>query len=163
MKKLRPILAFVLILPFCDPSLRAQEEYRRPGPGAERIEQFKKMRLMDALKMDEDTSIRFFARYNKHLETMREFGKNRNDRIDQLQKLIQSDANDDDITKAINEITILDGKMMDERSRFLSELKDVLTVKQLGRYIVFERNFNQNLRELMRDVARDRWQHRRLD
>jgi hypothetical protein len=161
MKDSRLILAFVLVLAFGNPFLFAQEEHQRPDPGAERIEQFKKIRLMDALKMDEETSIRFFSRYNKHSTAMRDIGKNRNDRIDQLQKLIHTDASDEDINKAITDITVLDGKMMDERSRFMTELREVLTVKQLGKYVVFERNFNQNLRELMREVARDRWEHRK--
>jgi hypothetical protein len=161
MKDSRLILAFVLVLALGDPFLLAQEEHQRLGPGAERIEQFKKIRLMDALKMDEETSIRFFTRYNKHSAAMRDLEKNRDDRIDQLQKLIKTDAGDGDINRAINDITVFDGKITDERSKFMTELREVLTVKQLGEYIVFERNFNQNLREMMREVARDRWEHRK--
>jgi hypothetical protein len=163
MKGLRPVIVFILMLTLGGPSLRAQEGRQRPGPGAERIEQFKKIRLMDVLKMDEETSIRFFARYNKHIETLRDIEKSRNDRVDQLQKLTDSDASNDDIMKAVNDVTALDGKMTEERSKFLTDLKDVLTVKQIGKYVVFERNFNQNLRDLMRDVARDRWEHRRSE
>ena len=166
MKSLRPLIAMMIMLALNGSLLWTQEEHQRIGPdrlgpGAERIEQFKKIRLMDALKLDEETSIRFFARYNKHVAALRDIGKNRNDNIDRLQKLIDSDAGNDDMNKVINDITALDARMAEERLKFLSELKDVLTVKQIGSYIVFERNFNQNLRDLMREVARDRWDHRR--
>ncbi len=159
-------MAVMIVLPLAGSLLWTQEEHQRLGPerlgpGAERIEQFKKIRLMDALKLDEETSIRFFARYNKHVATLRDIGKNRNESIDRLQKLIDSDAGSDDLNKVINAITALDGRLVEERLKFLTDLKDVLTVKQIGSYIVFERNFNQNLRDLMREVARDRWDHRR--
>lgn len=160
MKCLRMCFSLMLFIPLAVPFLRAQEDHRPPGPGGERIEQFKKIRLMDALKMDEETSIRFFARYNKHIAAMRDIGRSRNERVDQLQKLTQSDAHAEDIDSIIHDITALDGRTAEEQLRFLTELRDVLTVKQLGLYIVFERNFNQNLRELMRKVARERWQHR---
>ena len=51
-------------------------------------------------------------------------------------------------------------KVLEERAKFIEELREILSVKQLSQFIVFERNFNKNLRELMRDVARDRWNRR---
>ena len=66
-------------------SLLAQDQLPMRGPGAERIEQFKKVRLIEVMNMDEETSIRFFARYNKHLESMRTIQKDHNALIDQLQ------------------------------------------------------------------------------
>jgi hypothetical protein len=38
----------------------------------------------------------------------------------------------------------------------LAELKEVLSNKQIAQYIVFERNFVQELRQAVRDVQRDR-------
>ena len=63
-------------------NLLAQDQPPSRGPGAERIEQFKKVRLMEVLKMDEETSIRFFARYDKFLEGLRAVQKEHNALID---------------------------------------------------------------------------------
>lgn len=133
------------------------------GPGAERIAQFKKIRLMETLKMNEETSIRFFIRYNKHNEEIQKIESNRNAYIDQLQELVRSNAADADIEKIINDINLIDEKLVEQRLKFLKELKEILTVKQIAEYITFERNFNQNLRELMREAAKDRWQRRKYD
>jgi translation initiation factor 2 beta subunit (eIF-2beta)/eIF-5 len=142
-------------------SLLAQDQLPMRGPGAERIEQFKKVRLIEVMNMDEETSIRFFARYNKHLESMRTIQKDHNALIDQLQKLCKSNANNSEIEHVLKDIGISEEKITETRSKFLEELKDVVSIKQVAEYVVFERNFNKNLREIMRDIAKDRWNRQR--
>ena len=52
-------------------------------------------------------------------------------------------------------------KIAETRSKFLEELKEVISIKQIAQYVVFERNFNKNLREIMRDIAKERWNRQR--
>jgi len=131
------------------------------GRAAERVEQFKKMRLMEALQLNEETSIRFMSRYNKHMDAMRDIGKERNDLIDELEKLTRAKANDSELEKVIIKIGMSEETIAAERSKFISGIKDILTIKQIAAYVVFERNFNRNLRELMKDIAKDRWDARK--
>jgi hypothetical protein len=141
--------------------LIAQDQLPTRGPAAERIEQFKKVRLMEVLNMNEETSIRFFARYNKYVETLRAIQKDHNTLIDQLQNLTNSNAKNSDIEQAIKDIGMSEEKITETRSKFVEELKDVISVKQVAEYVVFERNFNKNLREIMRDFAKERWNRQR--
>jgi Spy/CpxP family protein refolding chaperone len=115
---------------------------------------------MEVVQMNEETSVRFFARYNKHEENISAIGRERNELIDQLQKLNRSNSNDASLENVITDIGMSEEKVLEERAKFMKELRDILTLKQLSQFIVFERNFNKNLRELMRDVARDRWNRR---
>ncbi|OGU74481.1 MAG: hypothetical protein A3H45_10975 [Ignavibacteria bacterium RIFCSPLOWO2_02_FULL_55_14] len=131
------------------------------GPAVERVEQLKKLRLMEALRLDEETSIRFFARYNEHQEELRKIGLKRSGLIDQLQLAIKGSAADADVDKLLKDILAVETLVIDARSKFLDTLRPVLTVKQIGQYVVFERNFNQDLRELMREMAQDRMQRGR--
>jgi len=156
------VSAFFLVL-MISSNLLAQDPPPMRGPGAERIEQFKKVRLMEVLKLDEETSIRFFARYNKFVESLRGIQKDHNVLIDQLQKLTKSSANNSEIEQAIKDIVLCEEKIAETRSKFLSELKDVLSVKQIGEYVVFERNFNKNLREIMQEIAKGRWNRQRQE
>jgi hypothetical protein len=128
---------------------------RRQG---ERVEQFKKIRLMDALKLDEETSIRFFAKYNKHQETMRDINMKREGMIDQLQALRKSGSSDAELEKVIKELIGMDAKVTEARTKFLDDLKTVLSVKQIVDYLVFERNFLQNIRQLMQEFTQERRQ-----
>ncbi|MGD1044657.1 MAG: hypothetical protein ABR936_04905 [Bacteroidota bacterium] len=152
------VFIFTLVISL---NLSAQDQLPERGPAAERIEQFKKVRLMEVVKMDEETSIRFFVRYNKYVETLRTIQKDHNTLIDQLQMLSRSSANNADIERAIKDIGMCEEKIAETRSKFLEELKDVISIKQVAEYVVFERNFNKNLREIMRDIAKDRWNRQR--
>ena len=152
------ICAVILIsVIFLQLNAAAQDQMPLQGPAAERIVQYKKMRLMEVVQMNEETSIRFFSRYSKREENIRTIGKERNELIDQLQKLIKSKSTDAKMENVIKDIGMCEEKVFEERTKFIEELRDVLSVKQLSQFIVFERNFNKNLRELMRDVAKDRW------
>ena len=137
-------------------SSAAQGQMQRRGPGAERVEAFKKIRLMEALKLDEQTSIRFFSRYNKHQDEMKNLGEERNGLIDQLQALGKSKAGDADYEKVIQDLSALELRILDSRKKFIGDLKEIFSVRQVADYIVFERNFNQNLRDLMREMTQER-------
>ena len=103
----------------------------------------------------------FLARYNKYVETLRAIQKDHNALIDKLQELSKSNANNSDIERAIKDIEMSEEKIAETRSKFLEELKDVISIKQIAEYVVFERNFNKNLREIMRDIAKERWNRQR--
>ena len=87
---------------------------------------------------------------------MHGFEKDRNDLVDKLDAQSKSDATDDDYNQTLNALLDVDKKISGERLRFLTELKEVLSSKQIAQYIVFERNFVQELRQAVRDVQRDR-------
>jgi hypothetical protein len=161
MKILRTLMLVLISILFMLTQVVAQDQLRMQGPAAERIAQYKKMRLMEVVQMNEETSVRFFARYNKHEENIRDIGRERNDMIDHLQKLSKSNSNDASLENVIRDIGMSEKKLLEERTKFIKELRDILSLKQLSQFIVFERNFNKNLRELMRDVARDRWNRRK--
>ena len=58
----------------------AQKRYqeREDRPPLDRIESFKKVRLLEVLNLDEATSAKFIARYNLRAEKMRAFERTRN-------------------------------------------------------------------------------------
>ena len=116
---------------------------------------------MESLKMDEETSIRFFVRYDKYIEALHSVQKDHNALIDKLQELTKSNASNADIEQAIKDVGMSEEKIAETRSNFLDELKGVLSVKQIAEYVIFERNFNRNLRDIMQDIAKGRWNRQR--
>jgi len=139
-------------------SLLAQPEHstRSQQPAMDRIESWKKVRMLESLKLNEDQSTKFIVRYNEHSEAMHGFEKERNALVDKLDTQSKSDAADDDYNQTFNALLDTDKKISGERLRFLAELKEVLSNKQIAQYIVFERNFVQELRQAVRDVQSDR-------
>jgi Spy/CpxP family protein refolding chaperone len=141
------------------PSLLANAQTRRnetQRPAFERIESFKKVRMMEAMKLDENQSVKLFARYNDHQEQMKSLERESNELFDKLESQIRSNASEGEYQQTIGELRNYEKKRTEERQRYFNELKDVLTPKQLAEYMVFERNFARDLREAVRDVKIDR-------
>jgi len=134
--------------------------YGQDQPGqfraAQRVEQFKKLRMIEALKLDDETSIRFFAKYSKHEDAVRDINNQRNDLIDQLEDMRKSDTDGPKMEKIFGDLAALDTKQAEERARFLDDLKTVLSTQQIADLIIFERNFARNVRQLMQEMARGR-------
>lgn len=160
MLKFMRLVLLTLILPVG--ILFAQDQMRRPGMASERIEQLRKVQLMDALQMDEETAIKFFAKQNKHQAEMRELDKKRNDLIDILESMRKRNAEEVEYAKIMRDIRNLGANAYKARELFLDEISKQLTQKQFADYIVFERKFMMNLREMMQDVQRERMQQRRM-
>lgn len=137
---------------------KAQDEMPMPmrGAAAARLEQYKKLRLMEVLKLDEETSLRFFARYNKQREELTAANDKRNLILDDIAKMRRGNAADADYQKALNEIRGLTKSTVDIRERFLDDIAGILTPRQIAEYLVFERNFVRNVREIMRNMQRER-------
>ena len=133
------------------------------GPGSTKFEQFKKMRMIEYLKLDEETSVRFIARYNKFLEQMREAGKHREELIDKLEESIKGKASDDELNKALKDIEQNEEQLIDLKNEFVQRLRDILTVRQVAAYVAFERKFNHDIRDVMREMTRENADRRRND
>lgn len=134
----------------------AQPDLPMRGPAAERIEQYKKIRMMEVLKLDEETSVRFIARYNRRQEELQKLNKQRNDLIDELQRLRKRDAADEEFRKVLRQLRGLSDPAVEIREKYFDEIAEILTPKQMAEYMIFERSFLQNLREIMREMQRNR-------
>ena len=154
---MRPFVTMLLatLLVSAD-ALIAQPRGGNWGPWPDRIESYKKVRMLEALKLDEEHSVKFVTRYDKHQEILHAYDKSRNDLIDKLDSLARLNAADDAFDEVYAGLLGIDKKIADERQNFLDEMKEILSNKQIAEYIVFERNFIRELRQAVRDVQRDR-------
>jgi len=136
--------------------VRAQDDFPMRGPAAERIEQYKKIRMMEFLKLDEETSIRFFSKYNAHQDELRKLNMKRNSLIDDLERLRRRDASEAEYKKVLQDLRGLADPAVEIREQYFDEIARILSPKQMAEYVIFERRFLQNLREIMRDMQRNR-------
>lgn len=128
------------------------EIQKRPRP--ERLEKFRKMRLVELLKLDEEESVRFFAKQNAHENKTRELMQKRNDLIDMIEKNIKEKGNTNELMKLADEAMKIDKDIFAERQRFQEEIRKLLTPEQFGKFIVFERDFGKQVREAMQEMRR---------
>ncbi len=154
------LIVFVLIA-MCVGSLPAQP---RGGPDPahlERIERFKRMRLVEMLDLNEEQSIRFFPRLNEYENTRREIKKQKDEILDKIDRLIRNSVSDQkEYEKLFVEVEAIDRKMGEEKLRFFNSLSDLLSIQQRAKLVLFERRFEAELRDAVREVQkrRGRWQ-----
>ena len=129
---------------------------RGPDQRMERLQQLKKLRLLEVLKLNEEESIRFFTRYNKFEEELRDLERERNDIIDDLEMQLKEGEKVESLEKSFDDLFALGQKVVDARIRFYKEVRGMLTPQQVAKLIVFERNFTRDLREIIQDVQRER-------
>jgi len=143
--------------------LHAQETPPPPGDrgpenrkAMERVERVKKVRMIEMLELSEDQSARFVARLNEHESKHRDLIKQRQDVLDRIDRLIRNRAEDRELEKSYQEIHDLQVKIAEEGESFFTGLKDILTTVQRGKLLLFERQFDRELREAFREAQRRR-------
>jgi adenylyl- and sulfurtransferase ThiI len=90
------------------------------------------------------------------MEEMRQAGKKRNEIIAKLDDALKNNASEETLDKIIKEFVQYDDRAGDIRNKFYQDLKDVFSNKQIAQFIVFEKNFNQNIREIMHEMTQER-------
>jgi len=122
----------------------------------ERIERLRKVRLIEMLDLKEDQSIRFFARMNDHDKARRELKRQKGEVLDRIERLVRNHADDQEFEKEYPEVRAIDARLAEENWNFFDSLKDILTPEQRGKFLLFERHFEVELRQAMREAVRMR-------
>ena len=137
-------------------STMSAQPFEKEGPPFERIERFKKVRLIEMLDMKEEQSVRFLARLNEHDNTKKELVKAKMELLDKIERLVRNKADGKEFEKLFPEVAAANRRIFEEDEKFFASLSDLLTTEQKGKYLLFERHFEQELREAMREVQKRR-------
>ena len=126
------------------------------GRGFERIERFKKMRMVEMLELKEEQSVRFFARHNEMENNRRALEKQRDEVLDKIERLLRNKADAKEYEKLFADVDSLNRQLTEEKRTFFNGLGDLLTVEQQAKLMLFERRFEKELREAVREVQQRR-------
>lgn len=124
-----------------------------------RIRELEKLKLIEVLNMDEDTSIRFFARRNEHMQNQRRLNEKREKLLTSIDDILenQSDTEKKELIKTrIKEILDVENELVSERANFLNSLTDLLTAEQIAKMLAFELRFRNEIRNLLKKRPRER-------
>lgn len=157
MNKLTLLFLFFLFSISIAYGQRFENPPRGPRP-LEKIEQWEKAKLIEVLKMNEENSVRFFARRNEHQNKMREILDKRDQFMKELTKELQDGTkqNDNVYRDKLNNLLNYDSRLTKERETFLRSLNDILTPEQILKLSVFELNFRREIREKLLERNRDK-------
>jgi len=146
---MKKLIFLVILMAVITAGTEAQNRNRMRAH--EKIEQLEKIKLIEILGMDEETSIRFFTR---HAEFKKVLGENQTrceKQIDVLNDLVNSgnQTNSTEYKKQLNEFWKLETELLNERKKFYDSLSGLLSDEQVAKLIVFEKQFRDEIRNIL--------------
>jgi Spy/CpxP family protein refolding chaperone len=123
----------------------------------EKIEQIEMARLIQVLDLDEETSVKFFARRKEYREKVQSLMLNRKNLIEEVEELLkkENDVNANSFKQKFNELIDLDEKIVNEKNEFYKSLFNILTPKQVLKLITFDEKFRREIRETIFNKLRN--------
>lgn len=123
----------------------------RKQKNRDKLEQLEKVKLIEALDLSEESAVRFFARRNDFKKELEELENKSIEVFGDLEKTLDSSDKSSEALqkKLINEYISLREKTELRKKVFINSLNDLLTVEQISKYIIFERKFRDEIRNLL--------------
>ncbi|MEK7819353.1 MAG: hypothetical protein AAB255_06135 [Bacteroidota bacterium] len=121
-----------------------------------KIESLKKVRVIEKLKLDEAKTARYLTLVNQFQDAGLQNDRKRKELMKELEKLVIQDSNANEIQKLVTAIQELENKNYEMRQKYMTDLKEFLTTKQIGEYVVIENQFKNELRKTVREMIRRR-------
>jgi len=144
MKRNFSLLFIFILLPA---AVLAQGMRDHKGP-REKIEQLEKIKLIEALDMNEETTLKFFARRNE----MRDRTDKLNDSLDVIINNLEakfSNKDESGYKELVNKYLSVQKQIATEHNQFIGSLYDILTNEQVAKLIVFEKRFREEIRHIL--------------
>ena len=119
----------------------------------ERLNTIKMWKLTEFLELSEQQAEKFFPRHRsqqQEIDTIQEKRRELNDEFHR--KISEGEVKERDIDRFLEEVSRLDRSRIDLRARRSAEMKDVLTVEQRAKFVVFDDYF---VRQIRRGLGRD--------
>ena len=117
----------------------------------QKMEELKKIKLIEILQLDEETSVRFFTKRSEHMRRMEELNEAGKLKIDQIEDLIkdQKEIDNPALKKSIDEYLQFQGDLVNEKQNFFNSVREILSPVQMAKFVVFEERFRNEVSDLI--------------
>ncbi|MBE0645097.1 MAG: hypothetical protein IH600_13520 [Bacteroidetes bacterium] len=132
----------------------AQDDPLPEGKGRERLEQLRRIKMIDALDLNEEQALRLSVREKEFREGERALLEKRKGIIKGLHGLIEEKADDSALRNQLVHLDEIDAQIAHEKHTFLLSLNDFLSMQQIAKIVLFEQHFRQEVRRLLENAGR---------
>jgi hypothetical protein len=140
---------------------KERKEMRENQNRWDKIEELKKFKMLDVLNLSEDESFKFYSRYNTFRSQTREIEKERKKLLDEMEAIMSDKKNESELLKKLDELEKIDQRFSENRKNFFYDIKNILPLEKVVKYILFERSFQRELQNILRDVQRRQFRDRK--
>lgn len=146
---MKKVIFLVILIFFADTTF-SQIIKPRHQKGESRLERLEKLKLIEALELDEETTLKFFSRRTEHRRIMHSLQQKSDDKMFEIENILSKEnISEAETKKLFNEYLEIERSIHNERMRFFSSLSDILTYKQINKIVIFERKFRQELKDVI--------------
>jgi Spy/CpxP family protein refolding chaperone len=118
------------------------------------IEKVRIYRLTRELDLTTEQAVELFPKLNELQKIDKEFRVQEQEIIDNLRGLLDSDALDKEILKSLGRYEDIFRERLERQINKMKEIRKVLTPNQQARYIIFQDEFEHEIREMIREVKK---------
>lgn len=151
---MKVLILLVLTVLFFSTNLFSQKGKWQDEEMRAKFEELENIKLIETLKMDEETTLRFFSRKSEHKLQQDEIQQKIREDIENLDVILKSGraVTTEELKSKIDEINNLELQLEKNKVEFLNSLSDILSYEQIAELIIFEKRFRNEVRKLlMRD------------
>lgn len=153
MKKILLISLFLIFVSVTIGQMR--DGLPRDGKALERIEQMEKLKLIEILDLDEETTIKFFIRRNDFHKKQKNLMDEREKLLNDLEISFREKRSDDNFYKqSVSKLLDIEERIFSERQNFLISLNNLLSPQQIAKLTVFEFKFRRELTQSLLERGR---------
>jgi hypothetical protein len=144
----RNLLTALSIIILFTPAFAQRHDRMKP---MQKMEELKKIKLIEILQMDEETSVKFFTRRSEQIKKVENLNQASKEKMDRIDEMIEDgkENKDPNLKKTIDEYLQLQENVMRERQNFFKSASEILSTEQLGKLVVFEEKFRNEISGLL--------------
>jgi len=117
----------------------------------DKIEKIKLEKMVKKMDLDDATAETFKEKYKTFSETIRGLNQKRAKTYILMTQNIEGGSGLDSL---VDQVIALENEINQQRISFVTDLKSILTSKQIAQMIVFERKFNIELKKLLKEYRK---------
>ncbi len=150
-------LTILLLVMFSISLIAQKDNSKRHEKREARFRELEKIKLLEVLDLDEETSVRFFVRKKKYEDEFRNYLDELKILYNNLETALEEGSSEDKLNSLVKKIIDSDIEMVKHKNNFFQSLDDILTPEQIARAILFERKFKKDIRDLLIERGRKKY------
>jgi hypothetical protein len=124
---------------------------QQPGP----FNEYRKMKLIETLKLSEEDAARFVAKSSAHEDAVHNLMTQRGDLLDDIRKALKDKKDPKEYQKSVDQVLDLDQQIFKERQRFQEEMRKFLSPEKYAKFVLFESELGRGVRDILKDMIHE--------
>ena len=148
---MKTFFTLLIILSIIVPAFAQGNGPDKDRKGMGKIEELEKIKLIDVLQMNEETTLKFFARRSEYQRKVKDLITKANDQLDKISDYIKNNGekNSTELKKMISDYLSYGQAIAKEKANFINSLNDILSYEQISKLLIFEKHFREELRKIL--------------